>query len=140
VQGDKVPESHEEFARVSPIVSLQGGAKIVNNHPADPIGTAPLGHEKLGQGGGPDIVHMLVFRDRSDLFLLQTAKSDAVLAGDVHVGLQEYQVAPAVLHSTPLAYVASKTRAATTTKVRSTAPEQPSLETDPSDWGCAPSR
>jgi hypothetical protein len=32
VQGYKVPESHKEFARVSPIVSLQGGAKIVNNH------------------------------------------------------------------------------------------------------------
>ena len=46
-----MPESHEEFARVSPIVSLQGGAKIVNNHPADPIGTLKRVARGIGAGG-----------------------------------------------------------------------------------------
>jgi hypothetical protein len=94
VQSYKVPESHQEFARVSPIVSLQGDPDIINNHPADSIGTAWLVHEMLGKSGRPDNVHMLVFRDRGDLFLVQTAKSDAVLSGDVHVDPPGYQVAP----------------------------------------------
>jgi hypothetical protein len=80
-------ESHEEVARMRPIMAFQGNAEIINNHPSDPLGTAWLAHQILGKGSGPDIVHVLVFANRSDLFLFQAAKPDAVLSGDIHGSL-----------------------------------------------------
>jgi hypothetical protein len=78
----KVTQCAEELVGVLAVAPAQSSADVVDDHLVNPLRSAPLLEQVLGESGSRNLRYMFVLRECENLGLVQSAERDTIFQGD----------------------------------------------------------